>query len=207
MYKDRAEAGKVLYGHLKKYAERDVIVLAIPRGGVVVAKEIASGLKVPLKLIVAMKIGAPFNPEFAVGALIDKDNYILDDEVIRRLLIPEAYIEHEIERRAKEADEYRAKYIGADTTLDLTGRTVILVDDGLATGYTALAAVKALEKLSLKELILAVPVAPKETLDLFQGHVDGLVCPLVPDQFYAVGQAYEDFSQTTDQEVMAAING
>ncbi len=207
MYKDRMEAGKVLYGHLKKYADKDAVVLAIPRGGVTVAKEVANGLKLPLKLIVAKKIGAPFNPEFAIGALIDKDSYILDDEVIERLQIPKEYIEHEIEKKAKEADEYRAKYIKEAGALNLKGRTVILVDDGLATGYTALAAVMALSKMEIKELVLAVPVAPKETLDLFRGRIDELVCPLVPDQFYAVGQAYEDFSQLTDEEVLAAIKG
>lgn len=207
MYKDRAEAGKVLLGHLKKYKKDDVIVIAIPRGGVVVASEIARGLKAPLSLIVTRKISAPFNSEFAIGGLIDRDNYILDEKMVAHFSVPMDYIRREIETKAKEAEEYRDKYLGDKIWPGLTQKVVILVDDGLATGYTALAAAMALSKEQPKKLTLAVPVAPKETLVLFSGWVDEIVCPLTPDPFYGVGQFYEDFSQTTDQEVALALKG
>lgn len=199
MYKDRVQAGKILAEKLKKLSPADPVVLAIPRGGVVVAREVALALKAPLDLVMSKKIGAPFNPEFAIAAVAPDGELAIAPGGLA--YISQDYIRRQAELRKREIDIRLTHLREGNTEKDVTGRTAILVDDGLATGLTALAAIEYIRKKAPKEVVLAVPVAPKDTLDFLKPRVDILVCPLVPSIFYAVGEWYESFEQVTDEEV------
>lgn len=205
MFTDRTEAGKRLAERLSDYKGQDVVVLAIPRGGVVVAGEVAKGLSCPLDLIIPRKIGAPGNPELAIGAVAGEGKVMLNTQLKETLRVSSEYVEEEVQRQLAEIDRRRKRYLGDRPPVNLTGKTVIVVDDGLATGYTALAAVNAVREKKPEKIVLAVPVAPRDTYEHLVGEVDELVCLSIPEFFYAVGQFYLDFSQTTDEEVIEIL--
>lgn len=201
-YLNRVEAGQTLAAELKEYADReDVIVLALPRGGVPVAFEIAKALRVPLDVFIVRKLGVPGHSELAMGALAMGGVSVFNEDIISQLNIPkeaiDEVIEDENEELKRRVDVYRENHVFPP----LKDQTIILVDDGIATGATMRAAIKALRKLAPAKIIVAVPVADKGMCEKMQPLTDKLVCPMRPTQFYAVGAWYEDFSQTEDDEV------
>jgi len=201
-YRDRSEAGRYLARALAGYAGRsDVIVLALPRGGVPVGYELAKALGAPLDAFVVRKLGVPGHEEFAMGAVASGGLIVLDEAVVRRLGISQAEIEHAVAREVRELKRREATYRGDREPPDLEGKTVILVDDGLATGATMRAAALAVRQRNPARVVVAVPVAAAETCNEFRGDIDQVVCALTPAPFYAVGLWYEDFSQTSDEEV------
>jgi len=206
MFIDRIDAGKQLAKSLEGYKGKNVVVLGIPRGGVVVAKEVAKVLNAPMGLVIPRKIGAPGNPELAIGALASKDTVMINEQLKNSLRVSDSYIKEEIEKQVLEIERRRDKYLGSRPPLDLKDKVVILVDDGLATGYTASVAIKEVQAKGPKKLILAVPVSPEDTYERLKKEVDELVCLYTPEFFYAVGQFYSDFSQTTDDEVIRVLN-
>ena len=206
MYRDRTEAGKELAQSLYKYKGEDLIILAIPRGGVVVAKEVAEALDAPMDLIIPRKIGAPSNKELAIGAVVDRDHAIIDRELAARLNVSDEYLRREIDRQVDEIKRRRLMYMGSQEESDLKDKVAILVDDGLATGSTAKAAIKLVRSMKPKKLIIAIPVGPKDTVALLENMVDEVICLDSPASFYAVGQVYEDFEQVTDDEVVVVLS-
>ena len=199
---DRRDAGRALAGHLREYSGRDdVLVLALPRGGVPVAYEVAREIGVPMDVFLVRKLGVPGREEFAMGAIATGGVRIINEEVVRGLGITEDHIaavaadeKGELERRDRE-------YRGGRASPVLEGRIVILVDDGLATGSTMRAAAMVVQAQEPARVIVAAPVAAPDTCEAFREEVDEVVCVLTPDPFHAVGLWYEDFSQTSDEEV------
>jgi putative phosphoribosyl transferase len=207
-FRDRADAGRQLAGRLGAYAGRgDVTVLGLPRGGVPVAAEVARALGAPLDVFVVRKLGVPGHEELAMGAIASGGVRVLNDEVVKALFIPREAIEVATARAAAEVEQRERLYRGDRPPLDLRGRVVILVDDGLATGSTMRAAAAAVGRLGPARTVVAVPVAAGETYTELQAEVDEVVCVATPEPFYAVGVWYEDFSQTTDAEVREALAG
>lgn len=205
-FKDRYDAGQKLAQRLLKYKNQNPIVLALPRGGVVVGYEISKALNAPLDVFIARKIGAPHYPELGIGAIAPNGVQILDDRLIQTFNIPEHEIKKVIESEKKEFQR-RIKLYRQDLTFpDLSGKTVILVDDGLATGVTAKASILSINKLNPQKLVLAVPVSPPRTADIFRKLVDEFVCLQEPSEFYAVGAYYDDFSQISDEEVLNLLS-
>lgn len=205
-YADRRHAGQEVARLLRDLTGRDdLLVLGIPRGGVVVAHEIAKALNAPLDVYITRKLGAPGNPELAIGAVSADGHIIVDHDLARSVGGEPAYIEREAERQRLEIERRLARYRGDAGPLDVKGKVVILVDDGLATGATALAAVRALRAAAPKEIILAVPIASREAADRLAAEVDRFVCPHVPRMFWAVGAFYGQFDQTTDEEVIQLL--
>jgi putative phosphoribosyl transferase len=201
-FRNRADAGRRLAAKLGAYAGRhDVIVLALPRGGVPVAAEVARALRAPLDVFVVRKLGLPGHEEYAMGAVASGGVRLLDERVIGGLGITRDQVERVTAAERVELDRRERSYRGTRPFPDLTGRTVILVDDGLATGSTMRAAVEALRREGPARLVVAVPVSAPETCDAFRDIVDEIVCAVTPELFHAVGLWYEDFSQTTDEEV------
>lgn len=201
-YQNRREAGKILANELKAYAnQKDVMVLALPRGGVPVAYEIAKYLQVPLDVFIVRKLGVPGHKELAMGAIAMGGVQIFNEDIIRELQISKADIAKVIENEAQEMRRRELKYRGHHVFPPLKDKTIILVDDGMATGATMRAAIKALQRLASANIIVAVPVADKEMCDKIALLVTQLVCPLRPMHFYAVGAWYDDFTQTEDEEV------
>src|ERR1700731_1677016 len=201
-FPDRAEAGRVLGTKLSKYAGRDdVIVLGLPRGGVPVAYEIARHLHVPLDVFIVRKLGVPGFEELAVGAIASGGVRVLNQDVVRALPNAEQIIEVTTERERAELERREKLYRDGRPPPELRNRTVILVDDGLATGATMRAAVKALRERGAAKLVVAVPVGAPETCREFAGEVEETICAVSPEYFQAVGQFYDDFSQTSDDEV------
>jgi putative phosphoribosyl transferase len=202
IYRNRSNAGKILAAHLSDYADReDVIVLALPRGGVPVAFEVAKLLRAPLDIFLVRKLGVPGQEELAMGAISTGGVRVLNDDVVDYLRIPETVIDsiaaeelHELERRER-------AYRGDRSAPDLQGKVVILIDDGLATGSTMRAACAALRQQDPARIVVAVPVSAPQTCDEYRMGADEIICVITPEPFYGVGQWYEDFSQTTDQEV------
>jgi putative phosphoribosyl transferase len=200
-FRDRAEAGQLLAQRLREYAGRDdVIVLALPRGGVPVAYEVAKALDAPLGVFVVRKVGVPGHEELAMGALASGGVLVLDHDLVRALGLEQADVERVVNAEARELARREAAY-GAFDPQQLEGKTVILVDDGLATGATMRAAAFAVRRLHPARVVVAVPVAAEETCDQFRDVVDEIVCDVTPNPFRAVGLWYEDFSQTSDDEV------
>jgi putative phosphoribosyl transferase len=201
-FRNRTAAGRALARELERYAGRDdVVVLALPRGGVPVGYEVAKALGAPLDVFVVRKLGAPGHEELAVGAIASGGLIILDQNLVRRLGIPERALRRVIAEEARELERRERAYRGERERPTLEGKTVILVDDGLATGATMRAAALAVRKLKPARVVVAVPVAAAETCDEFRDDVDEIVCAVTPEPFYAVGVWYEDFSQTSDDEV------
>lgn len=189
---------------LAHYRNADAIVLALPRGGVPVGYEVAAALGATLDLVLVRKIGAPSQPELAVGAVADgaSPELVLNENVVRVLGLNPGYLEKEKVRALGEIERRRRAYRGGREFPALADRTVILVDDGLATGMTALAALRSLRRQRPRRLVLAVPVASPDTIDLLRPEADEIVCPNISDTLYAVGQAYGDFRQLSDDEVI-----
>ena len=202
-FRDRKEAGALLAQRLDRYAgAAGTIVLGLPRGGVVTAFEVALALALPLDVLVVRKLGTPGHEELAMGAIVRGGVRVLNEEVIRALRIPLAQIETVAEREEREAARREKLFRGGRPPLDVHGRTVIVVDDGLATGSTMFAAVRALRALEAKRIVVAVPVAPPETCERLRKEVDELVCLSTPSDFYAVGQWYDAFGQVEDGRVV-----
>ena len=201
-YRDRTEAGVELAKRLGAYANRaEAIVLALPRGGVPVAYEVARALHAPLDVFLVRKLGVPGHEELAMGAVATGDVRVLNAEVVRALGIPSSVIDAVAAWELEEVRRRERLYRGDRPPPDVRGKTVILVDDGLATGSTMLAAVKALRLQQPAQIVVAVPIAAPDTCELLRAEVDDVVCAVTPEPFYAVGLWYQDFSQTTDEEV------
>jgi len=201
-FSNRTEAGRLLAEKLVKYAGRaDVIVLGLPRGGVPVAYEVAKRLGVPLDVFIVRKLGVPGFEELAVGAIASGGVRVLNQDVMRALPNAEATIESITARETAELERREQSYRAGRPAPELRDRIVILVDDGLATGATMRAAVKALRHRGAAKIVVAVPVGPPDTCREFEGEADETICASVPEFFQAVGQYYEDFSQTSDDEV------
>jgi len=202
LFRDRREAGRLLATKLAAYANRpDVLVLALPRGGVPVAYEVARALKAPLDVFIVRKLGVPGHNEFAMGAVATGGVRVLNNETVRALHIPQYLIDKVTEQEQQELVRREHIYRGGRPAPDVRGRTVILVDDGLATGSTMLAAIKALQQQQPARIVVAVPTAAAETCEELRAEVDDVICAITPQPFRAVGLWYEDFSQTTDEEV------
>lgn len=202
LFQDRGEAGRRLAGELASYRDRpDVLVLALPRGGVPVAFEVARALHAPLDVFAVRKLGVPGHEELAMGALASGGGRVLNQDVVQGLSIPDEIINRVAESEQCELERREQLYRGERPPADISGKTVILVDDGLATGSTMRAAVAALRRLGPARIVVAVPIAAAQTCDEFRDEVDEIICAVTPQPFYAVGLWYQDFSQTTDEEV------
>jgi putative phosphoribosyl transferase len=206
-FHDRREAGRLLAERLLPLRDAHPIVLALPRGGVPVAFEVARALRAPLDLVLVRKIGAPGHEEFAIGAVVDGSpaQSVRNESVIAALRVPESYIAGETARQLAEIARRRAAYLGSRPPIPLAGRAALVIDDGIATGATVKAALKGLAQANPARLVLAVPVAPPEVLEELRPLVDDLHCLLAPDPFRAVGLFYRDFAQTSDEEVVALL--
>jgi predicted phosphoribosyltransferase len=202
LFRDRRDAGTTLAGLLERYRGRsDVIVLGLPRGGVPVAYEVASALGAPLDVFVVRKLGVPGREELAMGAIASGGVVVLNDDVVRGLRIPPELIQLAVEREGRELLRREQAYREGRPMPDLAGKTIMVVDDGLATGASMRAAVEALRQLRPGRIVLAVPAAPESTCQELTGLVDEVVCATTPSPFFAVGESYWDFTQTTDEEV------
>lgn len=208
MFKDRRQAGRQLAAQLLRYTGEDTVVLALPRGGVPVGYEVARALHAALDITVVRKVGAPGQPEFGIGAVVDGDHpeEVLDEESVRLLGVSQEYLDKEIGVELREIRRRQEVYRRGRAPMALKGRTVIVVDDGIATGGSMRVALRAARRAGPKRLVLAVPVAPPETIESLRAEVDDVVCLSTPEMFQAVGQFYEDFRQTTDDEVIRLLD-
>lgn len=208
MFANRSEAGRLLGERLAAYRDRHPVVLALPRGGVPVALEIAKALAAPLDVLLVRKLGAPWQPELAVGAVVDGDDPITvtNDEVMRLTGADMKYVEQEARRQLAEIERRRQLYLAGRPPVAVTGKTAIVVDDGIATGATMRAGLRALARRRPERLILAVPVAAADTLEALRAEVDEVVCLYVPADLWAIGAHYRDFRQLTDEEVIAQLD-
>ncbi len=204
-FRDRIEAGRQLAVVLQGYRDRRPFVLAIPRGGVVVGYEVAVALDAPLDVIVPRKLHAPNNPELAIGAVAHDGSVYVDTDLIRSLRISEAYVQEEVARELAEIRRRMQLYRGDRPAPVLHGHAAIVVDDGIATGSTMIAALRAARAMTPARLVVAVPVAPADGARRLSLEADEVYCLLTPEVFYAVGQFYEDFGQTTDDEVVQLL--
>jgi putative phosphoribosyl transferase len=205
-FHNRTEAGKLLAEQLMTYANsNDVLVLALPRGGVPVAFEVASALHAPLDVIIVRKLGVPWQEELAMGAIATGGVRILNNDVVQFLDIPDEVINKIAAQEQQELERRERLYRGERSVYDIHGRTVILVDDGIATGATMHAAVVALKQRQPTRIIIAVPTAAPSTCDEFAAEVDELVCVIRPEPFIAVGYWYREFAQTSDEEVRSLL--
>jgi predicted phosphoribosyltransferase len=206
-FRDRAEAGRALAQVLSHYAGRDdVIVLGLPRGGVPVAAEVAKRLGAPLDVFLVRKLGVPGHEELAMGAIASGGVLVLDESVLHWLGINEEQIQKALARELDELRRREAIYRDGRPLPDLKGKTVILVDDGLATGASMQAAARAVRRYEPARIVIAVPVASRATCDELRDEVDEVVCAATPAPFYAVGNWYEDFTQTSDDEVRELLD-
>ena len=208
LFIDRTDAGGRLAERLKGLAGTpDLLVLAIPRGGVVVGAEVAKRLRAPLDIVIPRKIGLPSNEELAIGAVTEDGTILTEPDLASRLRIPPGYIEAEANRQLVEIRRRLERYRGPRALPEVKGKTIVLVDDGIATGYTVRAALQSLRRRDPARLILAVPVAPPDTLGEMEPLADETICLESPESFSAVGQFYADFAQTTDEQVINLLGG
>lgn len=207
-FEDRADAGRRLAQAVAAEAPLDPLIMALPRGGVPVAFEIAKVLDAPLEVLIARKIGAPGHPEFGLGALVDGEiaELVLNRETLRLVRPPRGYLAAETERQRAEITRRRALYCGDRLPLSPRGRNVVLVDDGIATGGTIRAAIQALRRSAVGSLMLAVPVAPVSAIASLRSQVDSIICLSTPPFFRAVGLHYRNFEQTSDAEVVTLLD-
>lgn len=206
MFHDRKHAGELLAVKLASYRGRpQTVLLALPRGGVPVAAVLARSLSLPLDILAVHKIGAPHQPELAIGAVTTGGHVLLDQEAVASMHVSQPALDAIIAREREELLRRERLYRGEGPPLALAGQTVILVDDGVATGYTMLAAVRAVRQQGAARVVVAVPVAPPDTLDMLRSEADEIFCVHTAQGLFAVGQFYGDFSQTTDEQVREAL--
>jgi putative phosphoribosyl transferase len=205
-FRNRSDAGQRLAAQLSSFADRtDVTVLGLPRGGVPVAHEVAARLHAPLDVFLVRKLGVPQHPELAMGAIAEGGVEVLSHDLIRDLGIPAAMVERVAVRERLEMDRRDLRYRGGRSLPPLGGRTVLVIDDGLATGSTMEAAIHALRQHAAARIVVAVPVGARETCERLRGVADEVVCLSTPEPFDAVGRWYDEFSQTTDEEVIELL--
>ena len=206
MFRNRSEAGNGLAVRLDRYKDRDdVVVLALPRGGVVTGYEIARAISAPLDVLIVRKIGFPYQPELAAGAVAETGSVVLNRDIMAMGGLSEEALKPEIDRQKEEIARRIVLYRAGRTLSNLRDKTVILVDDGIATGATMKAAIAALKKEHVAKLIVALPVGPPETVEALRAMVDELICLETPPYFMAVGAHYGDFTQVTDEEVVKLL--
>lgn len=207
MFYDRAEAAEKLTKALQEHkGKKNALVLAMPRGGVVLGKIVANKLGLQLDIVIARKIAAPENPEYAIGAVAEKGEPILNDEVIGTMGITPDYLDREIERKRVEISQRLAVFRGNKPMPNLKNKEIILVDDGIATGMTAIASIEYLRSQNPKKIILVTPVIPASNLVEIKQKVDQLIYLEAPEEFFSVGQFYEDFPQVSDEEVKKLLS-
>jgi|SRR3989344_5149357 len=206
IFENRRRAGRRLGESLKKYKSESPVVLAIPRGGVVVGYEVAKILKAPLDVIISRKVGVPFQEELGMGAVAEGGVEILDKALIKGMRIPKKSVDEVIAKEKKEIERRRSLYRGNKPIVNIENRIVILVDDGLATGVSARAAIKSLKKLKPKKIIFAAPVCAKESAENMRSLVDEFFCLLTPSGFSSVGLWYQNFEQVEDEEVKELLS-
>lgn len=207
MFTDRADAGRQLADLLDDHDVEADLVLAIPRGGLPVARQVADALGAPLDVAVASKIGAPDDPELAVGAVASDGTLWLNDDLVDELDVSEAYLERERDSEAEYAREKVRRYRGEGGPPDLSGKRVVVVDDGVATGATARAVLRQVADAGAGRVVLAVPVGSPDTIDALQSEADEVVAAETPPHFSAVGQFYEEFDQVSDDEATTYLDG
>jgi putative phosphoribosyl transferase len=207
LFQNRTDAGRQLAKALLKYKNRHPVILALPRGGVSVAAEVAAALDAPLDLLLVRKIGLPSQPELAMGAVTDGEEptIIRNRDVIELSGISADEFDAVCEEERTEIERRRKRYLGDRARSKVKGQVVIIIDDGIATGATTLAAIRAVRRREPKELVLAVPVAPLDTINMLQPEVDAIVCLDTPEDLGAIGYFYRDFRQVSDDEVIAAL--
>jgi putative phosphoribosyl transferase len=205
-FRDREEAGRLLAERLREYAGEAPVVLALPRGGVAVGYEIARALDAPLDVMMVRKLGVPWHPELGMGAIAEGGAVYLNRDVLAEAELDPEELQGVIASEARELERRVQRYRGGRPPPELKGRTVILVDDGLATGGTARAAIRALRDFGARRIILAVPVAASQTTELLRPEVDALVAVQEPSNLWAIGNWYEDFHQMTDEEVLVLLD-
>ncbi len=203
MYKDRLAAGEALAEELKQFSLEDVYVLAVPRGGVVVAVPVARLYGTSMQALIARKVGHPQNREFAVGAVMPDGSAVYDGEALQTYRVTREYLEETVAKEYAELRRRMLLYTGSEEPPNVAGKTVIVVDDGMATGYTIRAAIGWLKKQKPQKIVVAVPVAPPEVVYKLEREVDLVICPLQPEVFMSVGSFYHRFPQVTDDEVIA----
>jgi len=205
-FRDRAQAGRLLARELATLRDdKDVLILGVPRGGVVVAYEVAKALHAPLDVYITRKLGAPHNPELAIGALASDGTVFVDRDLVRSVGVPDDYLRSETERQRIEIARRMEAYRGVRPEPQLEGKTVVLVDDGVATGSTVLASLRAIRQHKPKHLMLAVPVGAADSLAMLAQEADLVVSLYSPEVFWAVGAFYSDFGQTSDEEVVRLL--
>lgn len=202
---DRRDAGRRLAAQLLPWADRQPVVVGLPRGGVPVAEEVAVALGAVLEVLVVRKIGAPHNPEYGIGAIAEDGTRVLDSEALIALDIDEGALEEILARESAELRRRVEAYRGQRPALPMRGRTVIAVDDGVATGVTDTVAARAIRRLGPRRLLLAAPVCAPDSAARLRAEADELVCLVEPERLYGVGQWYDDFTQVSDAEVLAAL--
>jgi putative phosphoribosyl transferase len=200
-FRDREQAGKALGRSVKELADKDAVVLAIPRGGVVVGREVAKAIGAALDVIVTRKIGAPGEPEYALGAVTQSGEVILDERAIELLHVGRDYLDKEAANQREEVKDRMRRFRGDRPFPSLKGKVVVIVDDGIATGNTVLAALRSVKMQGPKSVIVAVPVGPAETIAKLTNEADEVVCLETPEPFFAIGQFYSEFPQVEDDEV------
>jgi putative phosphoribosyl transferase len=208
MFADRRDAGRRLAAALARFRGRHPVVLAIPRGGVPVAFEIARALDAPLDLMVTRKLGAPGQPELGIGALADGDHpeAVMNPELLAMIDVPETYLRAEVERELEEIHRRQVLYCGGRVPAPIEGSVAILVDDGIATGGSIRAAIRSLKRRQPARIVVAVPVAPAATVEALKSEADEVVALTAPETFGSVGEFYRDFAQTSDEEVVSLLD-
>lgn len=206
IFKDRQSAGKLLAPYLEEYRNvQNTLILGLPRGGVVVAAEVAKELNLPLDIICPRKIGAPYNRELAIGAITERGDLFLNKEIMVQLDVSHDFLSKAMAEEKERAKQQSMRFRMGRALLQIMGKNIILIDDGLATGATMSAAIHAMKEAQANKIVVAIPVAPRSTLESLRKKVDQLICLHSPALFMAVGEFYENFSQITDNEVVELL--